>query len=80
MKTVKVELLAFGETNAWREVEIDAEEIDFTVLDDVFRNGQNDFCPQVNVRSVSVGDVIHLSDDEKWFVLNNGFQRIRNQR
>ena len=79
MKTVQVEMLAFGEKGLFREVEIptsyphqgNTEEI----LEATFRFGQNDFQPIADRASVSVGDVIWL-DVEKWLVKMAGFKKL----
>lgn len=39
---------------------IENEPDDFVTLEDAFRLGQNDFQPQDNARSVSVGDIFEL--------------------
>lgn len=49
------------------------------VLDEVFRLGQNDFQPQSNRYSVSVGDVIYLFD-EYWAVMPVGFKKMTEEQ
>jgi hypothetical protein len=63
-KIYKVFMLALkGSINNIREVEVPIQEVAHkdvdSVLEAIFRYGQNDFQPK-NVRSVSVGDVIEL--------------------
>jgi len=82
MKTINVEMLAFGEDNQLREVDVPLNEIselnESQILDVVYRLGQNDFqakpCP-----SVSVGDVIHLND-KLFIVCNMGFKDITKEQ
>ena len=82
---IKVHMLAFNDKGTVRYVDIPNEEL--TLLDDptsvtyiptllelVFRYGQNDFQPQ-QITSVSVGDVIELCE-EFWTVAGCGFKKI----
>jgi hypothetical protein len=49
------------------------------VLNEVFRLGQNDFQPQSNRYSVSVGDVIYY-DGEYWAVMPVGFKKMTEEQ
>lgn len=55
---VKVHMLAFGEPNQIREVEIPDDTPATDILGAVFYYGQNDFQPVDNCPSVSMADVI----------------------
>jgi hypothetical protein len=73
---VKVHMLAFGEPNEIRWVEIPQEYHgamgDEEVLSAVFHYGQNEFQEQLHP-SVSVGDVIELNDGDLFIVKPIGF-------
>lgn len=58
------------------DVETDEQSVGyiFGALNDIFRLGQNDFQP-MQIRSVSVGDVIEFGDDG-YIVCNVGFRRV----
>lgn len=83
MKTVNVDMLAFGEENQIREVDVPVNVVnkcanESQILDVIYRLGQNDFqlkpCP-----SVSAGDVIHLND-KLFIVCNMGFKVITKEQ
>ena len=77
---VKVELLAFGERGQIRWVDIN-ESTDgmalYTLLENAFIYGQNNFQPTPGIRSVSVNDVIHLDSSRFMFrIAPAGFDEL----
>jgi hypothetical protein len=59
----EVELWGMGNLGEIRKVDVPADELTGDTISDcelVFKYGQNDFQPQENCRSVSVGDVIRI--------------------
>lgn len=74
----EVEMLAFGEGKI-RQVDVPnrvVENVDppYTLLDWIFKFGQNDFQPR-SLPSVSVGDVVRL-DGKRFRVENCGFKEL----
>jgi hypothetical protein len=80
----EVELWAFGGMGQIREVDVPADELTGDVRGDlelVFKYGQNDFQPQSDCRSVSVGDVVRVpvgGDLQLWKVADLGFVNLVN--
>ena len=72
---VKVLMLAFGDPGQVREVEVPVESE--SVLDEVFRYGQNDFQPQ-RCPSVSKGDVIEYNGHH--LVASFGFKELSEEQ
>ena len=80
MRTVEVEMLAFGKGDM-RPVDVPAAEFDgkdlMEQLEQVFYYGQNDFQPK-EFPSVSVGDVVHLNG-KKYICRMMGFAAITDE-
>jgi hypothetical protein len=75
---VKVLMLAFGDPGQVREVEVPAVTVESeSVLDDVFRYGQNENQPQ-RCPSVSKGDVIEYNGHH--LVASFGFQELTEEQ
>jgi hypothetical protein len=85
---VEVELVGFNaESDEIRVVTLDEGKTVLLstedMLEEVFKMGQNDFQPQIDKRSVSVGDVIRLGDKDspsgqrRFSVTAFGFKEIK---
>jgi hypothetical protein len=73
---VKVHLLAFGQPNEVRYVEVEAPASEEqALLDQVFHFGQNDFQPQRHP-SVSMGDVVELENSKFYVIQAVGFKEL----